>query len=130
MMEEPPKTILVVDDDPEVRELAIAVLEAEGYHVLEAGSGDEALHFLAGHPDLRVDALFTDIVMPGRLDGIDLAEAAHVLRPDLPILFATGFANLARRDRDPESRGPVLRKPYRPGDLRRALLVLIDDPVD
>src|SRR5437870_6298315 len=117
-MIEPPTTVLVVDDDREVREIAIAVLEAEGYQVLEAGSGDEALRLLVAHPDLRIDVLFTDVVMPGRLDGVDLADAARLLRPELPVSFATGFANLVRHNRDPESRGPVLRKPYRPAELR------------
>ena len=70
--------------------------------------------------------LFTDVVMPGQLDGIDLANAARALRPGLPVLFATGFANLARDDRDSEMRGPVLRKPYRASELCRAVFGLLD----
>ncbi len=125
-MTEAVQTILIVEDDREIREVALAVLEATGYRVLEAASGDDAYRLLLAHPDLRVDVLFTDVVMPGRLDGIDLADAARELRPGLQVLFATGFANLVRDNRDLDMRGPVLRKPYRPADLRRALMALLD----
>src|SRR5436305_10390604 len=119
-MNQTDKTILIVEDDPEIREIAITVLEGAGYHILEAPSGDAAHRLLLAHPELAIDVLFTDVVMPGRLDGIDLADAARELRPGLQVLFATGFANLVRDNRDIEIRGPVLRKPYRPADLRRA----------
>jgi CheY-like chemotaxis protein len=121
------RTVLVVEDDREVREIAVAVVEAAGYRVLEAASGDDALRLLLAHPDLEIDVLFTDVVMPGRLDGIDLAAAARALRPDLKVLYATGFANLVRANREAELTGKVLRKPYRPGELQRALSALIDE---
>ena len=126
-MTEPANTILVVDDDRDVRELAIAVLEDAGYRVLEAASGDEAHRLLLAHPDLRIDLLFTDIVMPGHLDGIDLANEARALRPELKVLYATGFADLVRDHRDAELHGLVLAKPYRPGELQRAVGALIDE---
>jgi CheY-like chemotaxis protein len=126
-MIEPANTILVVEDDRDVRELAIAVLETAGYRVLEAASGDEAHRLLLAHPDLRIDLLFTDIVMPGGLDGIDLANAACALRPELKVLYATGFANLVREHREEELHGSVLAKPYRPGELQRAISALIDE---
>lgn len=119
------KTILVVEDDRDVREVALAVLEGAGYRVLEAASGDEAYHLLQSHPDMRIDLLFTDVVMPGCLDGIDLANAAHALRPQLRVLYTTGFANLVRANRDTDLQGPVLRKPYRPRDLRHAIATLL-----
>jgi CheY-like chemotaxis protein len=119
------KTILVVEDDREVREVALAVLEAASYRVLEAANGDDALRLLQAHPDLQVDVLFTDVVMPGRLDGVDLAKVARELRPELHVLFATGFANLVRSNRDLDIEGPVLRKPYRPIELRRAVTALL-----
>ncbi len=125
-MIEPAKTVLVVEDDREVRQVALAVLEMAGYRVLEAASGDDAHRLLRSCPDLRVDVLFTDVVMPGRLDGVDLANAARSLRPELPVLYATGLANLVRANRDKELRGPVLRKPYRPAELRRAVMALLD----
>jgi CheY-like chemotaxis protein len=124
-MGKPVKTILVVEDDHDVREIALAMLDAVGYRVIEAASGDEAHRLLLSHPELRIDVLFTDVVMPGRLDGIDLANEARALRPGLRVLYATGFANLIRANRDSDLRGPVLRKPYRPSELYRALTTLI-----
>jgi CheY-like chemotaxis protein len=126
-MIETANTILVVEDDRDVRELAITVLEAAGHRVLEAASGDDAHRLLLAHPDLRIDLLFTDIVMPGRLDGIDLGNEARTLRPQLKVLYATGFANLVREHREEELRGLVLTKPYRPGELLRAISELIDE---
>jgi CheY-like chemotaxis protein len=120
------RTILVVEDDRDVRDIAVAVLEEAGYRVLEAESGDDAYRLLLAHPDLRIDALFTDVVMPGRLDGIDIANAARELRPELRVLYTTGFANLARDNREDDLRGPVLRKPYRPGELRAMLHAVLE----
>jgi len=124
-MTESEKTILVVDDDREVREVAMTVIESAGYRVIEAVSGDDAYRFLAAHPDLRIDLLFTDVVMPGRLDGIDLAHEARRLRPGLQVLFASGFPTLVRDHADQEIRHQVLRKPYRAADLYRAILGLL-----
>ena len=118
-------TVLVVDDDRDVREMAVAVLEAQGYHVLAAASGDEAHRLLLANPTLPLDILFTDVAMPGRFDGIDLADAARSLRPGLPVLLTTGFADLARGGRDLNLPGPILPKPYRPGELRNALAALL-----
>jgi CheY-like chemotaxis protein len=125
-MIDPEHTILVVDDDHDVREVALAVLEAAGYRVLAAASGDDAYGLLLARPDLRVDVLFTDVVMPGRLDGIDLAVAARSLRPGLPVLYASGFPNLVRDPWDNDLGEPVLRKPYRAVELCRAVLGLLD----
>lgn len=125
-MDEPAKTILVAEDDRDVREFAVTVLEDVGYRVLEAASGDDAYKLLLAHPDLPVDALFTDVVMPGELDGIDLAAAARELRPGLRVLYATGFANLVRANRGSDFAGPVLPKPYRPGELRGAIVTLLE----
>ncbi len=127
-MNELVKTVLVVEDDRDVREVALAVLEGAGYRVLEAASGEEARRLLLAHPDLRIDALFTDVVMPGELDGIDLAHAARQQRPELRVLFTTGFADLVRHDRDSQLReAMVLRKPYRPAELRQAIGALLEE---
>jgi len=125
-MIEPAKTILVVEDDRDVREIVLAVLEGAGYRVIEAASGDDAYRMLVAHPDLQIDVLFTDVVMPGRMDGIDLVNAARALRPRLRVLYATGFANLVRANREADLQGPVLRKPYRPWELRGAIVALLD----
>lgn len=120
------RTILVVDDDPEVREVALDALEAAGYRVIAATSGDDAYRLLLARPDLRIDMLFTDVVMPGRLDGIDLAIAARSLRPALPVLYASGFPGLVRGPLGNALAEPLLRKPYRAEELCRAVLGLLD----
>ena len=83
------KTILVVDDDADVRELAVTLLEAVGYRILQAASADAAYRLLLERPGLHIDLLFTDIVMPGSLDGIDLAEKAQALQGDGAEVCAT-----------------------------------------
>jgi CheY-like chemotaxis protein len=120
------RTILVVDDDPELREVALTILEAAGYRVIAAASGDDAYTILLTQPDLRVDVLFTDVLMPGQLDGIDLAIAVRLLRPGLPVLYTSGFPNLVRDQWENELGEPVLRKPYRARELCRAVTGLLD----
>lgn len=102
------QTILVVDDDPDIRDYASWVLEDCGYTVLTAPDGATALSML--REGTRVDVLFTDIVMPG-LDGIEVARRALEQMPGLKVLFASGYA---------AGFGPVsrlLKKPYRAGQL-------------
>jgi CheY-like chemotaxis protein len=108
------RLILVVEDDDDVREFAVDVLREKGYHVLEAVNGGVALVLL--EQDLPIDLLFTDIVMPGEPDGVALAERAKKLRPDLRVLYTTGFAAAGRFDRR-VVHGKVLGKPYRPSQL-------------
>jgi CheY-like chemotaxis protein len=95
--------------------------------VLEAASADDAYRLLLANPELRIDLLFTDVVMPGTLDGIDLAERARSLQPTLKVLYATGFANLVRDKRNAQMHGRVLSKPYRPSELRRAIGALLSE---
>src|SRR5258708_39753861 len=92
--------ILVVDDDPDVLAMAALQLGQIGYTVLPATDGVEALRFLHAHPDIGL--LFTDIVLPGHVDGFDLGDRARCLRPGLkgpyprPYLTADscGYRNL------------------------------------
>ncbi|HTH99035.1 MAG TPA: response regulator [Stellaceae bacterium] len=98
-------TILVVDDDPQVRDLAVMMLEDTGFSVLEASSGEAALDSLRQHPDVRL--LFTDIRMPG-MDGVELAGRAVELYPNLKVVFTTGY--MIRR---PPANMPIVPKPYR-----------------
>jgi CheY-like chemotaxis protein len=114
MGSEPPRLILVVEDDDDVREFAVDVLRDKGYRVIEAVNGGVALVLL--QQDLPIDLLFTDIVMPGEPDGVVLAERAKELRPDLRVLYTTGFAAAGRFDRR-VVHGKVLGKPYRPSQL-------------
>jgi CheY-like chemotaxis protein len=106
--------ILVVDDDPEVLTVASATLAADGYTVLSALNGTEALQLLQANRD--IDLLFTDIVMPGSIDGFDLAERAKQLRPGLRVLYTSGYL----RD-EGVWHGSLLTKPWRPNDLQMAI---------
>ncbi len=82
-------TVLIVEDDDLVRQFSSAALRDTGYTVIEAGTGPEGLQLLRAHP--AVALLFTDIVLKGPIDGKELARQALALRPDLPVLFTTGY---------------------------------------
>jgi PAS domain S-box-containing protein len=108
--------VLVVEDDPGVRELTVARLKAIGYRVLEAREGRQAIEILKS--DAPVDLVFTDLVMPGGLSGRDVALMAEEIRPGIKVLLTSGYAEDLVRDDDPEfARRPILRKPYRQADL-------------
>ena len=117
--------ILVVEDDEDVRALVNATLGGDmGYHVIPTSGGSSALEIL--HSDQHIDLLFTDVVMPGGMSGLQLAEHAHDCRPELPIMLTSGYneefisakpavgANL-----------PLIRKPFRRSDLGDAIASLL-----
>jgi CheY-like chemotaxis protein len=114
------ETILVVEDDPFVRAYAVRTLDGLGYHVVAAVNGPEALSRL--HGDERIDLLFTDVVMPGGMNGWELAEQARALRPSLKILLTSGYAleTLLARGRL-RSDMAFLNKPYRKAELAQRL---------
>jgi signal transduction histidine kinase len=113
--------ILLVDDNEAVRATAAAYLRECGLAVVEAADAASALELLATH---RVEALVTDIVMPGEMDGMGLAEAAKASRPHLPVLLVSGFSERAA---EAQARGfSVTGKPYSLPDLERRLRVLIE----
>ena len=87
------ETVLVVDDEPTVRMLVTEMLGEMGYTAIEAETGAEALDLL--RTTGRIDLLVTDVGLPGGMNGRQVADAARVERPDLPILFITGFAENA-----------------------------------
>ena len=116
--------ILVVDDLDDVRDTAVAVLEAAGYVVVAADSGEAALALLGARPE--PDLLFTDVVLGRSLNGFQLAQRALRLRPQLKILYATGYAwNLVEQHGAvPGSR--MLQKPYRAVELLREVDALLE----
>jgi CheY-like chemotaxis protein len=85
--------ILAVEDDADVRRFTVQLLRDLGYAVLEAGDGREALRALDAHPEIRL--LFTDVGLPGGMNGRELAEEAKRQRPDLKVLFTSGYARNA-----------------------------------
>jgi signal transduction histidine kinase/CheY-like chemotaxis protein len=106
--------VLVVDDEVDLCDLAAIWLESLGYVVTTAHSPAEALEHLACE---SLDILFTDIVMPGGMDGVELAEAAKRRRPDIEIVLTSGYA--LRLHEGVELPGPLINKPYRKSDLEQ-----------
>jgi CheY-like chemotaxis protein len=84
------ETILVIEDEPLVRQFSVSALEGAGYSVLEAADGPTGLALLDLHPEVAL--LFTDVVLPGPLNGRKIAEEACRRRPELKVLFTTGYA--------------------------------------
>jgi two-component system cell cycle sensor histidine kinase/response regulator CckA len=85
------ETILIVEDDAPVRELAVRILRAAGYATLSAGEGVEALQIIAVHPD-PIDLIVTDVVLTG-MGGRDLASHASAIAPGIPVLFTSGHTD-------------------------------------
>jgi CheY-like chemotaxis protein len=106
-----PIAVLVVDDEPDIRLVVSNALAYQGFRVVEAGSASEALYRLRS-PE-KIDLLFTDIVMPGGIDGFALAQQARELRPDLRVLYTTGYLKVLPGENEASRFGPLLRKPFR-----------------
>ena len=114
------ETVLVVEDDPRVRQLTARRLKLIGYQVLEASDGPSALEIL--HRGDHVDLVFTDLVMPGGLSGRDVAIRARELRPGIKVLLTSGYAEELVRGEDLEREHlKILRKPYQQAELAAAL---------
>lgn len=120
------RTVLLVEDNPQVRKLTAARLRDLGYVVREAERGDVAADML--REDAEIHAVFTDLVMPGELDGLALARHIVASYPHIRILLTSGYAeDILSRHSDEEGIGhQILRKPYRQSDLATALSVLFD----
>jgi nitrogen-specific signal transduction histidine kinase len=121
------EVILVVEDNEDVRSYSVTILRELGYKVLEAADADGALRFLEGTD--RIDLLFTDVVLPGK-NGRVLANAAKLVRPDLKVLFTTGYSRNAivhqgRLDADVH----LIGKPFTFDQLAARVRDIIDMPV-
>lgn len=119
------ETILVVEDNADVRRVVVRQLRSLGYTPLEAQDAREALTVLRG--DAAIDLLFSDVVMPHGMSGFDLGREAGHLRPGLKVLFTSGFPS-ATFATAPELAGGIqlLSKPYRKLDLARAVRAMLD----
>jgi CheY-like chemotaxis protein len=112
------RTVMVVDDNPDVAAFACGLLEEMGYATRRAGSADEALAMLADGE--AVDAVFSDVVMPGTMDGIEFAAVLRSSFPHVAVVLATGYSERLARSGAPEGTETLL-KPYRPDELAGAL---------
>jgi PAS domain S-box-containing protein len=118
--------ILLVEDDDLVRAHAVQLLTGLGYGVVTATNGPEALELL--RENIPCDLLFTDVIMPGGLTGPQLAEAAHVLRPGLPVLYTSGYTENAIIHHGRVDPGiNLLHKPYRKPELAAKLRAVLDE---
>ncbi len=112
-------TVLIVEDQPEVRVVLVEALKAIGYMTIEAGDVSEAEEVLAA---FEVDLVLSDVVLPGALSGVALARKLFESRPDLPVVMMSGNADaeMVLRDR-PGGRIAMLRKPFQRDELARAI---------
>jgi DNA-binding NtrC family response regulator len=104
-------TVLVVDDEADLLEVVLTYLADMGLTAYKAIDGASALEVLAQH--IEIDLLMTDIVMPGGMNGAELAQKALALRPNLKIIYSSGFPAEALAEKSmPLASGPLLHKPY------------------
>ena len=119
------ETVLVVEDQAGVRELAAAVLQDLGYRVIEADNGPNARSVLEREP--RIDLLFSDMVMPGGMSGLDLANVARQLHPDIKVLFTTGYSEeILSRDTEGQGSENLIAKPYEDKELSLKVREILD----
>ena len=117
-------TILVVDDVHAFRELVVEIIASEGYRVLETDSAEAALEILS---EEGIDLVLTDVVMPGGMNGFEVADQALAIDPKLKVLLATGYASGgAAVNRAALNRYPMLRKPYSLEVLAQTLRTLLE----
>jgi PAS domain S-box-containing protein len=119
------ETILVVEDDRLVREYVLTQLRSLGYVTLDAANAAEALAIVRA--EHRFDLLFTDVIMPGTMNGRQLADAALMLRPDMKVLFTSGYTENAIIHHGRLDSGVLLlAKPYRKSDMARMIRTALD----
>ncbi len=116
--------ILVVEDDARVRRVAVSRLTSFGYAVVEAETGYEALAQLERNDDVAL--LFTDVVMPGGMTGDELANRVRAERPQIKVLFTSGYAEPSIAERELAHSGSWLKKPYTARELAIRLRELLD----
>jgi len=117
--------ILIVEDDAEVRAISARILREQGYILVEASNGDQAISYLENEPPF--DLLFSDIILPGPLNGLDIAEQAQRIQPGIKILYTTGYAESPETNRRLlESGAPLLKKPFRRNQLLETVDAMFD----
>ena len=116
-------TVLVVEDEVLVRMVVSDYLRDCAFHVVEAGSGDEAIQILEA--GIEVDIVFSDVHMPGEIDGFALSHWVRRARPGVKVILTSGVARSAKAAGDLCEEGPLLAKPYNHRDLERHIRGLL-----
>ena len=116
-------TIMVVDDSEQSRSIAARMLRDEGYRVIEAQSGEQALERLAGTHDVQV--VLTDIVMPGGMGGLELARKVTALSPWRRVVLMSGYAPILPQLNTSAAPFPLLIKPFAADQLARQISELL-----
>jgi len=124
------ETLLIVEDEPVLREMAQLILEECGYRVFVAANGREALEFWDRHGN-SIDLLFTDMVMPAGVSGVDLANKLLAQRSQLRVVFASGYTvdDISTDFLSRNNNARFLQKPYTRGALARTIREAIDGNV-
>ncbi|KIH83348.1 response regulator [Pseudomonas batumici] len=111
MSEDAQDVVLIVEDDASILMILSDYLSGEGYRVLRAENGEQAFEILATKPNL--DLMVTDFRLPGGISGVDIAEPAIRLRPDLKVIFISGYPAEIRESNSPIAHSaPILAKPF------------------
>ncbi len=119
------ETILLVEDDEAVRNFALETLEERGYRVLSAANGKDALQLIYAR-DIRIDLLFTDVVMP-QMNGVELAQAVEQIFPDCKVIYSSGYTgNQIIRNGELKEGIHFVRKPYSPRDMAKKIRAVLD----
>ncbi len=118
------ESILVVDDEEDLAIIAEDTLRKLGYTVFRAGNAPEALNVIA--EQTQIDLLFSDVVMPGGMDGYALASEATKLKPNIKVLLASGFTNKFHANQHEDSKHGFLSKPYRRKDMAKKIREILD----
>jgi CheY-like chemotaxis protein len=119
-------TVLIVDDEVSLVEIAVNFLGKLGYTALSACDGPEALRVLA--ETAEIDVIVTDVIMGGGMDGMELAQQVHALRPEIRVVYSTGFPSEALSERRrPLENSRVLQKPYRLAELAEVVERAVSD---
>ncbi|HEV2594496.1 MAG TPA: CHASE3 domain-containing protein [Sphingomicrobium sp.] len=122
------ETILLVEDNPNVRRTAVRQLTDLGYLTVDAHDGQSALEKVRS--GLQFDLLLTDVVMPGGMNGYELADEVEKLRPGTKVLFTSGYTELAANELRAVRKGPLISKPYAKRDLGRALRSALENGIN
>ena len=124
MSEDAQDVVLIVEDDPSILMVLSAYLSGEGYRVLHAENGEQAFEILASKPHL--DLMVTDFRLPGGISGVQIAEPAVKLRPDLKVVFISGYPQEIRETDSPITRkAPILAKPFDLDELQNTIKTLL-----